>query len=250
MLFLLVIPFSVNAQENSEQDSLNWKVDLSLSGIYQAGNVETKIFRASTNFTIKTYKQWVFETKNSYVYQEFGKTKADEDILSLNFLNFNPTKKLYPLMLSFISTNYRREIDLRYLIGVGVSYRIVDKEDHSLIFSLSTELEHTEFGRSTFNKTEYNGDASIRTFRGTFWVNGTYELIAEKLIVSNETYYQPSLSLDNNYRWQSNTSLHFPIWDFLDINITYLYTYENIVIVGQKPEDRFLTFGFTLKGYK
>ena len=86
LLSILLLPSTLYAQI-PDSDSLNWKADLALSGLYQAGNVETKIFRANSNFSFKPYKNWVFETKNSYIYQEFGQDKADEDILSLNFLN-------------------------------------------------------------------------------------------------------------------------------------------------------------------
>lgn len=244
--FLLLIPCSLSAQIN-ESDSLKWQANLSLSGFYQAGNVETIIFRANSDVSIKAWRNWVFETKNSYVYQEFGKEKADEDILSLNFLNFNPNRKLYPLVLGFVSTNFRREIDLRYLFGAGVSYQFLNEPDNWLRLSVTTEFEHTEFARANFNRSQYDGETSISTFRGTLWVNGKYELVKDKLILSHESYYQPSLERSSNFRWQADTSLELPIWEFLNITMSYLYTFENIVIAGQKPEDRFLTFGVSLK---
>ncbi len=247
ILFLL-FPFSILAQ-TVESDDENWKADLTLSGFYQAGNVETIIFRANTNFSFNIFSNTVFETKNSYVYQEFGNTKADEDILSLNFLNFNPDRRFYPLALLFVSTNFRREIDLRYLYGVGFSYKVFDEGNNTLNLSLSTEFEHTEFRRVDFNRDQYDGESIINTYRGTIWINGSYELVKDKLIVRHESFYQPSLERDSNFRWQADTKIEFPIWKQLDINISYLYTYENVVVAGQKPEDRFITVGFTVKSY-
>jgi len=101
---------------------------MSLTGFYQRGNVETVIFRAKSDFSFKPWKKWVFKNQNSYVFQEFGKEKADEDILSLNFLYLNPEQKIYPFVLGFVSTNYRRAIDLRYLFGAGVTFQILEKE--------------------------------------------------------------------------------------------------------------------------
>ena len=138
-LFLfLIVPTVIFGQIN-ESDSLNVKANLSLTGFWQDGNVETVIFRAKSEFSFKTFKTWVFKTKNSYVYQEFGKEKADEDILSLNFLYFNPEKKLYPLVLGFLSTNFRREIDRRYLVGAGLSYQILQKKRDWLKVSLTAD---------------------------------------------------------------------------------------------------------------
>ena len=84
---IFLFPILLSAQINErESDSLNLKAKLSLTGFWQDGNVETLIFRAKSDLSFKPWKKWVFKTQNSYVYQELGKEKADEDILSLNFL--------------------------------------------------------------------------------------------------------------------------------------------------------------------
>ena len=246
--FLLLLPLFLSAQIN-ESDSLKLKANLSLTGFWQDGNVETFIFRAKSDFSIKPWKKWVFKTSNSYVYQEFGREKADTDILSLNFLYFNPERKLYPLILGFVSTNFRREIDLRYLLGVGVTYQVLNKKKHWLKFSISSEYEQTDFGNNIFNRSEFNGDASINTFRVTLWANGKYRLFKDKVIISHESYIQPSLEQFNNFRWRADFSLELPVWKFLNFKINYLHTFESVVIEDQKQQDRFLTFGLTLKNY-
>ena len=142
LLFILVIlPFVVNAQMN-ESDSLNFKANLSITGFWQGGNVETIIFRTKTGLSFRPWKKWVYKNTNSYVYQEFGREKADEDILSLNFLYFNPERKVYPLLLGFVSTNFRREIDLRYLL-VCPDGEIQCDEDECCIFSAIRRARHT-----------------------------------------------------------------------------------------------------------
>ena len=135
----LFLPLCLSAQTNKsdtletdKSDTLKLKASLSLTGFWQGGNVETVIFRAKSDVSYKPLKKWVLRTKNSYVYQEFGKEKADEDILSLNFLYFDPEREIYPLLLGFVSTNFRREIDLRSLIGAGVTYQILNKKDNWL----------------------------------------------------------------------------------------------------------------------
>ncbi|MDF1697584.1 MAG: DUF481 domain-containing protein [Saprospiraceae bacterium] len=248
MFFLLCMPFVSYAQIN-ESDTLKLKANLSLTGIWQEGNVETLIFRAKSDFSYRPWKKWVFKTTNSYVLQEFGKQKADEDILSLNFLYFNPDQKVYPLLLGFVSSNFRREINVRYLLGAGATFQLVNKNNHWLKLSISSEYEQTDFNRSNFNRTEYNGDPSIHTFRATLWVNGKYRLFDNKMIFNHQSYFQPSLEEGNNYRWQADIGLEFPIWKYVNFKINYLHTFESIVIENQKQEDRFLTFGFTIKSY-
>ncbi|MDA9775056.1 DUF481 domain-containing protein [Algibacter sp.] len=248
LYYFLFLPIFLSAQIN-ESDTLNLKANLSLTGFYQGGNVETLIFRAKSDLSFKPLKKWVFKTKNSYVYQEFGKEKADEDILSLNFLYFNPERKIYPLLLGFVSTNFRREINLRYLLGAGVTYQILNKKNNWLKLAISSEYEQTDFGKGNFNLSEYNGNKSLNTFRGTIWVNGKYHLFKKKVIVNHEFYFQPSLEQSNNFRWQADAGLELPIWEFLNFKINYLHTFESVVIENQKREDNILTFGFTLKSY-
>lgn len=246
---LLLLPVVLSAQIN-ESDTLKVKASLSLTGFWQGGNVETLIFRARSDVSYKPFKKWVFKTQNSYVYQEFGKVKADEDILSLNFLYFNPERKIYPQLLGFVSTNFRREIDLRYLLGAGFTYQILTSEKDWLKFSITCEYEQTDFAQTDFNRSAYDGNQFIQTLRGTFWVNGKYQIFKDKVIIKHESYFQPSLEQDDNFRWQADVALELPIWEYLNFKISYLHTFESIVIEGQKREDRFLTFGFTIKSYK
>lgn len=144
LLIVGVISRALNAQIN-DSDSLSFKADLSISGFYQKGNVETIIFRAVSNTSFKLNNRLVLKTQNSYVYQEFGNVKADEDLLSLNFLYLDPGKAMYPLALAFISTNYRREIEVRYLLGGGASFRLLNTLENRLQLSISSEYETTHF---------------------------------------------------------------------------------------------------------
>ncbi|MEM6261668.1 MAG: DUF481 domain-containing protein [Bacteroidota bacterium] len=246
--FFLLAPFVLPAQTN-ESDTLDFQTLLSLTGFYQAGNVETLIFRAKSDVTYKPWRKWVFKNKNSYVYQEFGREKADEDILSLNFLYFNPERKFYPQLIGIIATNFRREINIRSLFGAGVTYQVLNKEDNWLKFSVSSEYEQTDFKQGTFNRTVYNGSNSINTFRGTLWINGKYHLFKKKVIIAHESFFQPSLERSDNFRWQADLALELPIWKYFNFKISYLHTYESIVIEGQKEQDQTLSVGVTLKNY-
>ncbi|HKL14401.1 MAG TPA: DUF481 domain-containing protein [Balneolaceae bacterium] len=246
--FFIVLPVSLSAQIN-ESDTLRTKASLSLTGFYQDGNVQTKIFRAQSEFSFHPLNKAVFKTNNSYVFQEFGKQKADEDVLSLNFLYLYPEKKIHPFLLGFVSTNFRRRIDLRFLTGGGVTYQIVESGSEWLKVSISGEYEQTDFASSDFNRDEYDGNREINTLRGTVWISGRYHLFENKMILSHESFYQPSLEDSNNYRWRADLGLELPIWEFLNFKINYLHTFESVVIENQKQQDRFLTFGFTVKSF-
>ena len=248
MYCLSFLPIFLSAQIN-ESDTATFRANLSLTGIWQEGNVQTLIFRAKSDVTYKPWKKWVYKTKNSYVYQAFGRQKADEDILSLNFLYFNPEKNVYPLLLGIVSTNFRRQIDLRYLMGLGATFQVLKKKDNWLKLSISSEYEETDFKQATFNRSRYNVSRTVKTLRSTLWVNGKHPIVKKKIILTHESYFQPSVSQGDNFRWRLEAGLNFPAWKFLDFKISYLHTYESIVIENQQLEYQFLTFGFTVKNY-
>ncbi|MFP4846827.1 DUF481 domain-containing protein [Winogradskyella sp. PE311] len=248
-IFLFFIStFFCNAQIN-ESDSLKVKGSLALTGFWQSGNVETLILRGRSDFSVKPWKKWVFKNTNSYVYQAFDKDKADSDFLSLNFLYFNPEQRFYPQVLGFVSTNFRREIDLRYIVGAGATYQIIKQKENWLKASLTFEYEETDFKSNQFNNSEFNGSRSINTFRGTLWLNGKYTLFKKKVVIKHESYFQPSLEQGDNYRWQAELTTEFPLWKFLSFNINYRRTFESVVIASQEEGDQFLTFGFTVKSF-
>lgn len=248
LALLTLFPVALTAQTES-LDSTKLKTSLSVSGFLQGGNVETTILRINSDVIYKPWKKWIFNTRNSYIYQKFGQVKADEDFLSLNFIYFNPDKKIYPLILGFVSTNFRRRIDLRYLVGGGITFRLLDKKRSKLKISISSEFEKTTFNQTNFNKDRYDNNSSINTLRATLWAKGHYNLFKKNIIFSHENYFQPSLTLADNFRWQADMSLEFPIWSFLSFRINYRHTYESIVIQGQEEQDQILTFGFTIKNF-
>ena len=101
-IFLIIPLFpSILYSQLNESDTISLKANLSLTGFWQAGNVQTTIFRARSEVSLKPVRGLVFTTKNSYVYKEFGQSKADEDVLSLNFLYYKPKQKVSPFALSF-----------------------------------------------------------------------------------------------------------------------------------------------------
>lgn len=244
--FFFIFSLCLHAQ-NKTKDSTSLKASLSLTGFYQGGNVQTLIFRAKGDLGFGVWPNGEYKTQNSYIYQAFDKEKADEDILSLNFLRFNPNRQIYPFVLAFLSTNYRRAIDLRYLVGGGITFQIARSSKSQLKLSLSSEYENTKFSRTTFNYSEYNDQNSINTLRATVWIKGKYQMFKNKIIFSHESYFQPSLARANNFRWQMDMAIEIPVIKYLDFKINYRYAYENIVIIDQKKYDDFLTFGFTIK---
>ena len=251
-IFFSVLVYSciVNAQQKqSIKDTLKVKASANISGFWQSGNVDTFIFNAKSKTDVDLSKSTHFFNKNAYTYMEFGKNKAASNILSLNFLSFRTTKKVQPILLSFISTNYQRDIDVRYLLGGGVSSKLVQTKSFKLISSLTSEYENTNFEQANFNYTDYNDSRRFQTWRSTLWLQTSLKLLDNKIKLNTESYFQPSLLDTKNYRWKTNFDIQFPIYNFLSFSVNYTYTFESVIIATQKQQDQFLTFGLNFKNY-
>ncbi|WP_246062586.1 DUF481 domain-containing protein [Mesohalobacter halotolerans] len=127
---------------------------------------------------------------------------------------------------------------------------MVEKENQWLKAALSTEYEKTRFSENDFILSEYDGKDIIETQRATLWLSGKHKVFKGKIILTHESYYQPSLEDGGNYRWQTDLGLELPLWKYLNFKINYTHTFESIVIANQKRRDNILTFGFKIKSYK
>lgn len=246
MCFGCMYPILICAQ-GQQDDSLNLKAALNINGFYQGGNVQTWIFRAASDLRYRPGNKWVYATRNSFVYQAFGREKADQDFLSLNFLYFDSDRKIYPQLIGIASTNFRRKIRVRYLTGFGLRYQILDHKNNWLKFSISAEYEWTYFFETDFALDKYDGLGTIQTPRGTAWLSGRHQILKDRIWFRHESYVQPSLSNWDNYRWRSDIGIELPFWKIVSFNISYIHTFESIVIAEQRRQDQLLTFGLTLR---
>jgi len=243
-IIILFLPLVAFGQIN-ESDTVFFQMRLSLSGNWQTGNVEMLAWRGKTDVSFAPIKRLVFKSQNSYLYQEFFKRKADEDIFSRNFLYLNPQAKVYPFAIAFLSTNFRREIDLRYFAGLGLTWQVVRHQKHLLKVALSGVYEKTDFAKTTFNESQYDGSQSVQTWRATFWLFGKHQIANKRLIFHYDFYAQPSLEWRDNLRWQAEAGLDVLLWQGLNFTSNFIYTYESIVTAKQKNQDSILTFGFS-----
>ncbi|OJJ15194.1 hypothetical protein BKI52_39715 [marine bacterium AO1-C] len=239
-----ILPLGLQAQVN-ESDTARFQLQTTLTGVWQEGNAEVLIFRAKALASFRASNRLVFKTQNAHLYQEFFKRKADEDFFSRNFIYYRPSQKVYPFLLGFLNTNFRRKVDLRYFLGGGVTWQLIQARSQLLKVAISGEYEESRFAQSNFSDNRFDGSSTISTWRATVWLFGRYQL-GKKLILHYEAYYQPSFHLANNYRWQTDIGLEIPLWRFLNFRVNHLYTHENVVVLGTRQTDSIVTFGIRL----
>lgn len=242
-IFFLLSVFLVKAQIN-ESDTVKFQIRTSFTGNFQKGNVEILTLKSKLEFTLVPVKNWVFKSQNSGLYQEFSENKADNDIFSRNYLYFKPNKKLYPFIISYLSSNFRRKIDSRYFIGAGLTYQIINNNKNVLKFSASTIYENTQYKTTSYNFEEYNDNDRISLWRGTVYLGGWNYILEKKIRVYYDAFYQPAFNNNNNYRTQADVGFDFPLWKGLSFNTLYTITHENVTPIKIKKDDKILTFGF------
>ena len=215
----------------------------SLTGNYQAGNVEFLNIRSRLEVLYAPQKNWVFKSQNSSLYQAFYDKKADNDVFSRNYLYFRPQARFYPYLISFVSANYRRKIDLRYFVGLGETWQVINEKNHILKLSISAVYEATNFSESNYNFAAFNGNKTIALWRGTAYIAGWHYLSERRLRVFYDAFWQPAFNDRNNYRTQYDVGVDFSIWKGLSFNALFTYTHEQLVVQKIKPDDRVLSFG-------
>ncbi len=227
----------------NESDTAQIQIRASLTGNYQKGNVDLLVIRSRVDALYAPTKEWVFKSQNNSLYQAFYDKKADNDVFSRNWLYFKPQKRFYPYIISFISGNFRRKIDMRYFIGLGATGQVVNTKNHILKLSVSAVYERTNFSDKNYNFSEYNGSDNIKLWRGTLYLAGWHYLFQKHARLFYNAYWQPAFDNKNNYRTQYDIGVDFPIWKGLSFNALYTFTHENVVIQKIKTDDKILTFG-------
>ncbi len=235
----------ISFSQINESDVNTLQVSINATGNYQQGNVNVLTLRNRLEFSSIPLDSVVFKSQNSSLYQEFSDVKSDFDIFSRNYLYYKPQRNLYPYAIGYVSSNFRRKIDSRFFVGLGLTYQLIKKENHSLKISANTVYEKTRFNGTTFNFDDYNGIDVINVWRSSLYLSGSNFLFNRKIKLYYSTYFQPAFDNSKNYRTQSDLGFDFPIWKGLAFNTLFTYTHENVTIQKVKKDDRILTFGLS-----
>jgi hypothetical protein len=244
-LFIFAILFTalkLHAQLN-ESDTTRFQLRISAGGNFQKGNVEVMTIKSRLDFTCTPVNNFIIKSQNNSLYQSFYGRKADNDIFSRNYLYYQPQRKVYPFGIAYISTNFRRQIDLRVFAGAGLTWQIINRSAVVVKLAASAVYETTRFKSSVYNFSEYNGDDRINLWRGTIYAGGWIYLLKNKVRIYYDGYWQQAFSNGQNYRSQLDIGVDIPVWKGLSFNAMYVFTHENVTVLNIKQNDRIITFG-------
>lgn len=245
-----LLPFGALRAQINESDTARYQLEAALRGSYQAGNVELLRLTNQLEGLLSIAGPWVFKSQNSMLYQEIFGFKADNDLLSQNYLYFGPRNRVYPYAIGFVSTNFRRRIRLRYFAGAGLTYSLVRRPSHLLKLSTNLVREQTDFETSDFNVDRFDGKPGIDMWRGTLYARGRHGFRQGALLFNYELYWQQSLSDRINYRYSLTGGFDVQVFDGLYLQSRLAYTYEQVVVRGVDQRDLLWTWGvaYRMKG--
>ncbi len=234
----------LSAQLN-ESDTLTYQLRVSVTGKFQTGNVSLIAIKSRTGFSGRIGNALVFKTQNKTLYQEFFRRKVDNNLDSRNFLYIHPERRFYPLAMAFISTNFRRNVDRRLLLGVGGTWNIINETNNSVKFSLSTFYEWSRFDGMIFNRESFNGDEEVELYRWAIYIAGIHRIYEQKLMLHYSSIFEPTFDDFGNSRVELDIGMDVKLWKALALSVEYQYNFEALVVSNVDQHDGILSVGLS-----
>ncbi|WP_111669769.1 DUF481 domain-containing protein [Algoriphagus litoralis] len=246
LLLLLFHFFTLSSfAQLNESDTSRFQLRAGFTAVNQKGNVDLFVIRGRLEIVSNSQNAFVFKSQANSLYQEFGGSKADNDLNSRNYLYYRPFRKFYPFSMLYVQTNFRREIDFRWFTGLGYTWQLIQKPRTTLKLSGSMVYETTRFQQNQYSEAKYNGSNTISLPRATLYLTGWHKLLDSKLRLFYSGYWQLGLDITPNNRFQMDLGLDLPIWKGLNASVQYSYSREQVVAISVLQEDRILTFGLS-----
>lgn len=214
-----------------------------LRGAYQQGNVELLRVVGQLDATCRWKGDWAFKTENEWLYLRFFGAMADNDLLSRNYLYWQPNRKFYPYAMVYASSNFRRKIEHRYFGGMGLTYNLLSDEKHLVKASTNVLWEQSRFAIGDFNDDRYDGKSDIRVLRASLYVQGRHLLAGTKVTLFYKGYWQPAIQDRANYRYSIETGLVAQLVKAWSLQTKAVYSHENLVDFEVRSRDFIWTWG-------
>lgn len=243
IIMAMLLARGIAFSQLNESDTSRFQFRLGGTGAWQEGNVSIFAIRSSMELVSNSKKSFVFKSQFNNLYQEFGHKKADHDLYIRNFLYYRPSSSLYPFVMFFAQSNFRRKIDYRWFAGAGTTYQAYQKQNSNIKVSLAMVREDTRFETTTFNQDFYNGSNHISVWRCTLYLSGIQYHYGRKIKIFYNGYWQASLERSDNHRVQLDFGTEIAVWNGIHLRVEYIYNYEQVVVQRVKEIDRILTFG-------
>ena len=197
------------------------------------------IFNNSVKFNISK-KNVSVNTFNGWVYGENNGNKSNNDYTStLDVDLFKNVRRFYYWGLAGYEKSFSLKIDDRFQTGAGIGYRVVDKENVSLLLTNGILYETTDL-----REPDQYGRGAYQTVRNSFRIKFRFT-VKDVFTVEGTDFLQNSLLDGSDYIIRSNTSFTMKVYKWL--GVTLGVTYNNLHLT--RRENFLLNYGLTAERY-
>ncbi len=239
-MYLIITP----GYGQSNKDSLQYSVDLNLSGRRFSGTFNQAVFRSGFNLDF-LYKNWHLENRTTYRYNKTNTILLEDNWNDLITLKYYPkgSKKLYPGLFSYFDNNLIYRINKRHNYGVGLGSELDrGKMELSLLGAIAQ-------GNSTYNGSEFvNSDRDISTRKNglfLFILENGYSIAENKINFSYRFLYFQSLLESADFIIQFNPRININVYKGLSFFVVYNYRFENVHLESLSNYNDFVLYGFS-----
>lgn len=179
------------------------------------------------------------------MYQEFGSRKADNDLFSRNYLYYRPERRIYPYIIGYVSSNFRRNIRIRMFAGPGLTWQTLRQSNHVVKLSANVIHEASVHSVVTYNDVRYNGSDRISVMRMTAFLSGYHHFLSRSVRLTYAAFWQPAIGDKNNQRMQWDLGLEIAVKKGFSVNIQHTTVYEQVTAANVLPNDHLTTAGLS-----
>ena len=178
-------------------------------------------FRTALNLT-HLHRRHMFLSITDYKFA----TTENEQLLNQGFQHlryvYKGEKKVFYEAFTQLQYNNQIKLKMRWLLGAGVQFNLISKENKHVNLGISYMFEYNE---------EIEPDAFFRNNRlSTYLVLNFY--FFKKINFLSTTYYQPDITNAKDWRLSSETELLFDITKKLSFKFGFDLTYNSRIPPG------------------
>lgn len=247
ILFLtLFLPILLNAQTDTlrnKKDTLLIKYLVSSDFTFTLGNLNS--------FTTVNKGQLDLERRiigskivAQYRYGVIDSTVNSNELTTSLMISFFPKNRAYGFVNGGFETSFLRGLTARGLGGLGVGFRVIKNDSHQFEPFINFNYEYNKYREPI----QITPDTSfvLQTFRGIIGWTGLHKVIKNKMVITHNFKYQQSLTKAENFRFEGNIVISYPIIKILAIKAGFTGTFENVVPDTRKKADFIWTIGIAL----
>ncbi len=241
IVFILILSGLFLPEEMAAQfsDSVHHMINISSSGNFnRTHDGTTYLFNNSLRYSMNK-KSAELNFNNKWVYGTAPQRLTNNDFNSaIDFNLYKTIPRFYYWGLAGFTTSFSLKINEQAQSGLGIAYRVVDRE--GMMFSISNGILY-EYSDIVLGENE---GYIYRTFRNSLRLQ--YRFSYRDLVTFRSAgFYQPSLKGGSDYIINANAGINIKVWQWLSFSASV--TYNNISRTNR--ENTLITYGLVAERF-